>query len=44
MKKTSLLVSTAVVMGMVFVLTLGYAVCADAPETHALQRRIDALK
>ena len=40
MKKRSLLVSTAVVMGMVFVLTLGYAVCADAPETITMDSKV----
>ena len=40
MKKTSLLVSTAVVMGMVFVLTLGYAVCSDAPETITMDSKV----
>jgi len=40
MKKRSLLVSTAVVMGMVFVLTLGYAVCSDAPETITMDSKV----
>jgi hypothetical protein len=40
MKKRSLLVSTAVVMGMVFVMTLGYAVCSDAPETITMDSKV----